>query len=58
MTLASFRGQLDEAGIIVAVRDIADFYAFITKGRYLKNKLSGTETAKVFESKIDRNCND
>lgn len=51
MALASFRGQLDETGVIVAVRDINDFYALITKGRYLKNKLNGVETAKVFESK-------
>lgn len=34
--------------MLVAVRDISDYYSKITGCSYLKNKLSGVETARVF----------
>ena len=46
--MAEFRGELNEAGVIVAVCDINDFYYEKVGSSYLKNRLDGVETSKVF----------
>ena len=46
--MAEFRHELNEKGIIEAVRDISDYFTFVTGESYLKNRNSSEDTSRVF----------